>query len=236
MNALSRRTILELTAAFDSIKADPNVRGAIITGAGDRAFIAGADISELADVTGVQASERAFEGQTLLNLVENLGKPVVAAINGVALGGGCETALACTVRIAVKSAQFGQPEIKLGLIPGYGGTQRLARLVGRGLALQMILTGSPISAEEALRVGLVTELVEPSDLIKRAEEILSAIAANSPAAIRYAIEAVNRGMEGSLSEGLALERTLFGLCASTDDRKEGVAAFLAKRAPTFSGR
>jgi enoyl-CoA hydratase len=236
LNALNHKAIRELTSAFEAARADADVRGVIITGAGERAFIAGADISELAAATPVEAEQQASAGQTLLNLVEQLGKPVIAAVNGLALGGGCETALACTIRLAVPAARFGQPEIKLGLIPGFGGTQRLARLVGKGVALQLILTGEMISAEEALRVGLVNEIVEPANLIGRARAILAQINANAPLAVRYAIEAVNRGIDGSLAEGLALERALFAVCAATEDKAEGTNAFLEKRPPRFKGR
>jgi enoyl-CoA hydratase/carnithine racemase len=236
LNALNQKAIGELTAAFEDARNDPEVRGVIITGAGDRAFIAGADISELVSATPIQAERQTRNGQALLNLVENLGKPVIAAVNGLALGGGCETALACTIRLATQTAKFGQPEIKLGLIPGFGGTQRLARLVGKGVALQLILTGEMISAEEAHRIGLVNEIVEPSGLLARAEAILAQIGANAPIAVGFAIEAVNRGLECSLPEGLALEGALFSLCAATEDKKEGTAAFLEKRAPKFGGR
>ncbi|CAB3809256.1 Short-chain-enoyl-CoA hydratase [Paraburkholderia ultramafica] len=236
LNALNRKAIGELTIAFASARDDPDVRGVIITGSGDRAFIAGADISELAAATPVEAEQQARAGQALLNLVENLGKPVIAAVNGLALGGGCETALACTVRLASPSAKFGQPEIKLGLIPGFGGTQRLARLVGKGVALQLILTGEMIPAEEALRIGLVNEIVEPANLIARAEALLAQINTNAPLAVGYAIAAVNRGLDGSLPEGLELERALFALCAATEDKAEGTKAFLEKRTPKFKGR
>ncbi|KAG8149730.1 enoyl-CoA hydratase-related protein [Burkholderia catarinensis] len=236
LNALNHKAIGELTVAFESARDDPDVRGVIITGSGDRAFIAGADISELAAATPVEAEQQARAGQALLNLVENLGKPVIAAVNGLALGGGCETALACTIRLASPAARFGQPEIKLGLIPGFGGTQRLARLVGKGVALQLILTGEMISADDALRIGLVNEIVEPANLIGRAEAILAQIDANAPLAVGHAITAVNRGLDGSLAEGLALEAALFGLCAATEDKAEGTKAFLEKRPPKFKGR
>jgi enoyl-CoA hydratase len=212
------------------------VRGVILTGAGDKAFIAGADISELAQVTAVQAERSSTYGQEVLNLVENLGKPVVAAINGFALGGGCETAMACTIRLATESARFGQPEVKLGVPPGGGGTQRLPRLVGKGRALQLILSGEMISAQEAYRIGLVNEVVPAADLIPRAEAILKQIFANAPLAVRYSLEAVNKGLETSQTEGLALEASFFGLCAGTEDKQEGTRAFLEKRAPQFQGR
>jgi enoyl-CoA hydratase len=236
LNALNRTAIGELTVAFESARDDPEVRGVIITGAGERAFIAGADISELAAATPVDAEQRASAGQSLLDLVEHLGKPVIAAVNGLALGAGCETALACTIRLASPAARFGQPEIKLGLIPGFGGTQRLARLVGKGVALQLILTGETISAEEALRVGLINEIVEPANLIARAQAILAQINANAPLAAGYAIAAVNHGLDAPLPEGLALERALFALCAATEDKAEGTKAFLEKRPPRFKGR
>ncbi|RKT27563.1 enoyl-CoA hydratase [Paraburkholderia sp. RAU2J] len=236
LNALNQRAISELKTALEAARDDSQVSGVIVTGAGDRAFIAGADIGELANAIPVEAEQHTRDGQALLNLVESLGKPVIAAVNGLALGGGCETALACTIRLAASTAKFGQPEIKLGLIPGFGGTQRLARLVGKGIALQLILTGEMITAEEALRIGLVNEIVEPSKLLARAEELLAQIAVNAPLAVRYAIAAVNRGLDGSLSEGLALEGALFALCASTDDRTEGTKAFLEKRPPKFTGR
>ena len=236
LNALNQRTWQDLRAAFEDARDDADVRGAILTGAGDKAFIAGADISELAQVTAVQAERSSTYGQEVLNLVENLGKPVVAAINGFALGGGCETAMACTIRLATESARFGQPEVKLGVLPGGGGTQRLPRLVGKGRALQLILSGEMISAQEAYRIGLVNEVVPAADLIPRAEAILKQIFANAPLAVRYSLEAVNKGLETSQTEGLALEASFFGLCAGTEDKQEGTQAFLQKRAPQFQGR
>jgi enoyl-CoA hydratase len=236
MNALSHETLSELQCAFQTARVDDQVKGVILTGGGDRAFIAGADIVELAHATAIDAERQTRTGQALFNLIENLGKPVIAAINGIALGGGCEAALACTIRLAVPAAKFGQPEIKLGLVPGFGGTQRLPRLMGKGVALQMILTGEMISAEEALRIGLINEIVQPDALIERAEAILALIGANAPLAVGFALEAVNHGMECSLPEGLALEGSLFSLCASTEDKKEGTAAFLEKRRPNFRGR
>ena len=236
LNALNQRTWQDLRAAFEDARDDADVRGVILTGAGDKAFIAGADISELAQVTAVQAERSSTYGQEVLNLVENLGKPVVAAINGFALGGGCETAMACTIRLATESARFGQPEVKLGVLPGGGGTQRLPRLVGKGRALQLILSGEMISAPEAYRIGLVNEVVPAADLIPRAEAILKQIFANAPLAVRYSLEAVNKGLETSQTEGLALEASFFGLCAGTEDKQEGPQAFLQKRAPQFKGR
>ena len=236
MNALNRKAIAELSAAFQDAQDDPQIRGVIVTGAGNRAFIAGADITELATATPIEAERQTRAGQALLNLVENLGKPVIAAVNGLALGGGYETALACTFRLASPSAKFGQTEIKLGLIPGFGGTQRLPRLVGRSVALQLILTGEMVSADEAYRIGLVDEVVEAGKLIARAEAILAQIAANAPLAVAYAMDAVNLGLNAALPEGLALEGKLFALCAATEDKKEGTTAFLEKRPPRFQAR
>jgi len=236
LNALNQATWRELQTAFEAARKDEEVRGVIVTGAGDKAFIAGADIGELSKVTAVEAEKSSSSGQAVLNLVENLGKPVIAAINGFALGGGCETAMACTIRIASESAKFGQPEVKLGLLPGGGGTQRLPRLVGKGRALQLILTGEVIGAQEAYRIGLVNEVVPAADLISRAEAILKQIFSNAPVAVKYSLEAVNKGLDTSQAEGFALEASFFGLCAATEDKKEGTSAFLAKRAPQFRGQ
>jgi len=236
LNALNQKTWQELRKAFEDARDDAAVRGVILTGAGDKAFIAGADISELAHVTAVEAEKSSSYGQEVLNLVENLGKPVIAAVNGFALGGGCETAMACTIRVAVENAKFGQPEVKLGVIPGGGGTQRLPRLVGKGRALQLILSGEMISAQEAYRIGLVNEVVPTADLITRAETILKQIFSNAPLAVKYSLEAVNKGLESSQAEGLSLEASLFGICAGTEDKKEGTTAFLEKRKPQFQGR
>jgi enoyl-CoA hydratase/carnithine racemase len=236
LNALNKKTWADLRTAFEAARDDAAVRGVILTGAGDKAFIAGADISELANVSAVEAEESSTFGQEVLNLVENLGKPVIAAINGFALGGGCETSMACTIRVASEHAKFGQPEVKLGLIPGGGGTQRMPRLVGKGRALQIILSGEIISAQEAYRIGLVNEVVPAADLITRAEAILKQIFSNAPIAVKYSLEAVNKGLETSVAEGLSLEASLFGLCAGTEDKREGTQAFLQKRAPQFQGR
>src|SRR5712675_1124776 len=236
LNALSTPTWADLRTAFEAARNDSEVRGVILTGAGDKAFIAGADISELAKVTAVQAEQSSRFGQEVLDLIENLGKPVIAAINGFALGGGCETAMACTIRIAVDTAKFAQPEVTLGLLPGGGGTQRLPRLVGKGRALQLILSGEMISAQEAYRIGLINEIVPTADLMTRAEAILRKIAANAPIAVKFSLDAVNKGLETSQGEGLALEASYFGLCAATEDKKEGTTAFLEKRAPQFHGR
>jgi enoyl-CoA hydratase/carnithine racemase len=235
LNALNTPTWADLKLAFEDARSDAAVRGVILTGAGNKAFIAGADIGELSHATAIDAERASRFGQGVLDLVENLGKPVIAAVNGFALGGGCETAMACTLRIAVESASFGQPEIALGLIPGGGGTQRLPRLVGKGRALHLILSGEMISAQEAYRIGLVNEIVAAADLITRAEAILYKMACNAPIATRFALEAVNRGLETSQSEGMLLEAAYFGLCAATEDKQEGTSAFLEKRAPQFRG-
>ena len=236
LNALNQRTWQDLRAAFEDARDDATVRGVILTGAGDKAFIAGADISEIAHITAVDAERSSRYGQDVLTLIEHLGKPVIAAVNGFALGGGCETAMACTIRVASEHARFGQPEVSLGIIPGGGGTQRLPRLVGKGRALQLILSGAMITAQEAYRIGLVNEVVPATDLIPRAEAILKQIFANAPVAIRFSLEAVNRGLETSQAEGMALESSLFGLCAGTEDKDEGTQAFLQKRAAKFKGR
>ena len=236
LNALNQQTWKELRTVFEDARDDPEIRGVILTGAGDKAFIAGADIGELAHVTAVEAEQSSSYGQAVLDLIENLGKPVIAAVNGYALGGGCETAMACTIRVAAEHAKFGQPEVTLGLIPGGGGTQRLPRLVGKGRALQLILSGGMIDAQEAHRIGLVNEVVPAGDLLTRAEAILKQIFANAPIAVKFSIEAVNRGLETNLADGLSLEASLFGLCAGTGDKAEGTSAFLAKRAPQFHGR
>ncbi len=236
LNALNKKTWADLRTAFEAARDDASVRGVILTGAGDKAFIAGADISELAHASAVEAETSSTFGQEVLNLIENLGKPVIAAVNGFALGGGCETAMACTIRVASENAKFGQPEVKLGLIPGGGGTQRMPRLVGKGRALQIILSGEIISAQEAYRIGLVNEVVPAADLITRAEAILRQIFSNAPIAVKYSLEAVNKGLETSVAQGLSLEASLFGLCAGTEDKKEGTQAFLQKRAPQFLGR
>jgi enoyl-CoA hydratase len=236
LNALNKTAVAELRVAFEHARDDSEVHGVILTGAGDKAFIAGADINEVATDTPVQAEEKTRRGQEVMNLIENLGKPVIAAINGFALGGGCEAALACTIRIAVENAKFGLPEVKLGIMPGYGGTQRLPRLVGKGAALQLILTGAMIGAQEAYRIGLVNEVVPAGELIARAETILTQIAGNAPLSVKYALQAVNKGLETSLSEGLVLEASLVAICTSTEDKKEGTSAFLEKRPAKFQGQ
>jgi enoyl-CoA hydratase len=236
LNALNRATLEEIGAALEDIRGDAGIFGLIVTGAGGKAFVAGADITEIASITAVEASAFTRRGQAVFDLLENLGKPSVAAVNGFALGGGCELAMACTLRLATESARFGQPEVKLGVTPGFGGTQRLPRLVGKGRALQMILTGEPIDAQEAHRIGLVNEIVAAGALLVRAEEILRKIAANAPLAVRFSIEAVNRGLQASQDVGLVIESALFAVCASSEDKKEGTAAFIGKRQARFAGR
>jgi len=236
LNALNMATMQELHQVFVDLKDDREIRVVILTGGGEKAFVAGADINELAKNNPVEAKEYTHRGQAVLDLIENLGKPVIACINGFALGGGCEIAMACTMRLASENAKLGQPEVKLGIIPGYGGTQRLPRLVGAGRALQMVLTGEMISAQEAHRTGLVNEVVPADRLIARAEEIAGKIIANAPLAIQYCLEAVNQGMNMTLEKGLFLEATLFGMCSATDDKKEGTTAFLEKRPANFQGK
>src|SRR5580704_12170833 len=236
LNALNMATMDELRTAFTDAKNDANIRVCIMTGSGEKAFIAGADIGELQKQDAVGGKVYTHRGQSVLDLIENLGKPVIACINGFALGGGCEIAMACTMRLASENAKLGQPEVKLGIIPGYGGTQRLPRLVGKGRAMQLILSGEIITAQEAYRMGLVNEVTPASELIPRAEAIAQKIIANAPLAVQYAMEAVNKGMEMTLSEGLYLEAVLFSVACSSEDKKEGTTAFLEKRAPQFKGR
>jgi len=236
LNALNFQTLDELRRAALDLKADAGVRAIILTGAGDRSFVAGADINELAVQSPVSGREHALAGQHVLDLIENLGKPVIAAINGYALGGGCELAMACTLRLAADTAKLGQPEIALGLIPGYAGTQRLARLVGPGKAMEIILTGTPISAAEAERIGLVNRVVPAADLMSEARQLAATLSAQAPIAMRYIITAINRGMQMPFAEAEVFEATLFGLVAATDDMREGTTAFLDKRKPSFQGR
>jgi enoyl-CoA hydratase len=236
LNALNSQTLDELRRAILDIKQDDHVRVVIVTGAGDKSFVAGADINELAVQTPTSGREHARSGQHVFDLVENLGKPVIAAINGYALGGGCELAMACTLRVAADTAKLGQPEISLGLIPGYAGTQRLRRLVGAGKAMEMILTGAPIAAGEAQRIGLVNRVVAAADLMAEARTLAAQLAKNAPIAMRYIIDAVNRGADMAFAEACQYEAGLFGLVASTEDMREGTTAFLSKRKPEFKGR
>jgi enoyl-CoA hydratase len=236
LNALNGRVMDELAAAFGSIAEDPEVRGVVLTGAGEKAFVAGADIAELAQQTPVAAQQHSLRGQAVFGRIETLGKPVIAAINGFALGGGCELALACHVRVAAEGARLGTPEVKLGLMCGYGGTQRLARLVGRGRALELLLTGEMVDAAEALRIGLVNRVVPREKLLEECETLLRKILANGPVSLRFTLDAVHRGLEMPTAEGQAFEATLFGLICATEDMKEGTRAFLEKRSPKFQGR
>jgi enoyl-CoA hydratase len=236
LNALNDQVMAELGQAAERITSEDAIRGVILTGAGPKAFVAGADIADLAKQGPFDGKARALRGQGVLRRLETCGKPVVAAVNGFALGGGCELALACHIRIASDTAKFGQPEVKLGIAPGYGGTQRLPRLVGKGRALQLILTGEMIDAAEAYRIGLVNKVVPAADLAAESEKLVRGILAMGPLAVRLALEAVERGLDMSLDEGLLLEANHFGLLAATADMKEGLTAFLEKRAPKFAGR
>jgi len=236
LNALNTPTLDELRRAILELKHDAAVRVVIITGAGDKAFVAGADINELAVQRPAQGKAHALRGQHVFDLIENMGKPVIAAINGYALGGGCELAMACTLRIAADTARLGQPEINLGILPGYGGTQRLPRLVGKGAALDLLLTGRHVTAGEALQAGLVNRVVPAAELLPSVKALAGELAAKAPVAMQYIIEAVNNGLDVSFDKGQFLEATLFGLVASTDDMREGTKAFLEKRKPEFKGR
>jgi enoyl-CoA hydratase len=236
LNALNTPTVDELRRAVLELKHDIDVRAIIITGAGEKAFVAGADINELAVQRPVQGKEHALRGQHVFDLIENIGKPVIAAINGYALGGGCELAMACTLRLASETAKLGQPEINLGLIPGYAGSQRLPRLVGAGRALELLLTGDQISAPEAYRLGLVNRVVPAADLMNEARKLAAQLAAKAPIAVRYIIDAVNRGLQMAFADAEVYEATLFGLVASTDDMREGTRAFLEKRKAEFKGK
>jgi len=236
LNALNRKTMEELGDLLSMARDDTEVRALVLTGAGEKAFIAGADINELAQRTAIDGKEFSLFGQGVLHMLEAMGKPSIAAINGYALGGGCEMALACTIRLASRTAKLGQPEVKLGIIPGYGGSQRLARLCGKGVAHELVLCGEMISAEEALRIGLVNRVVEPAELIPAAEALAKKIIANAPLAVKFAMEAIEHGMEMPQEEGLFLEATLFGLCCATEDMREGTRAFLEKRPAQFKGR
>ena len=236
LNALNATVIEELEKAFSEIKNDPEVGAVILTGAGEKAFVAGADISGLVDLNALEGKKFAEKGQEVFNLIENLGKPVIAAINGYALGGGCELAMACHIRIASENAKLGQPEVNLGIIPGYGGTQRLPRLIGKGRAMELILTGRMVDANEAYQIGLVNKVVPQDKLLEEAINMAKTILSKGPLAVKYAMEAVNRGLEVSLEEGLKIEADLFGICCATEDKTEGTKAFLEKRKPNFQGK
>jgi len=236
LNALSSAVIVELREAFERIHTDPAIRAAILTGAGEKAFVAGADINELASLSAIELRAYALRGQAAFRLLETCGKPSVAAVNGFALGGGLELAMACSVRFASENARLGQPEVKLGIIPGYGGTQRLPRLVGRGRALEIILSGDPLTAAEAWRIGLVNAVTPPSELLAHSRAWLEKVLANGPVAVALALDAVDAGLNGGLDAGLRLEAAAFGVSAATEDRREGTRAFLEKRRPAFAGK
>jgi enoyl-CoA hydratase len=236
LNAMSLETLDELRRAIEALGKDDAVRVIVITGAGEKAFVAGADINELARQSPTGGREHAIRGQQVFDRIERLGKPVIAALNGYTLGGGCELAMACTLRVAADTAKLGQPEINLGLIPGYGGSQRLARLVGAGRALELMLTGQQITAQEAHRLGLVNRVVPAAELKDEVRALAALLASKPPIAMRYIIDAVNEGLQMSLAEGLRFEATLFGLVASTEDMREGTRAFLGKRKAEFKGK
>jgi enoyl-CoA hydratase len=236
LNALTAETTREIGEAVDALAADDSVGAIIITGAGERAFVAGADIGVLNTYGAVEARDAAYGGQAAFDKVEECDKPVIAAINGFALGGGCELALACHIRLAADTAKIGLPEINLGVIPGHGGTQRLPRLVGKGKALELICSGDHISAQEAHDIGLVNAVVAADDLMDAARELAQKLASKPPVAMRYALEAVNQGVNASMKEGQAIEAHLFGLLFSTEDQSEGMSAFLEKRKAEWKGR
>ena len=236
LNALDSQTLDELRRSMLELKRDDTVRTIVVTGAGEKSFVAGADIKELAVMTPTGGREHAIRGQHVFDLVEQMGKPVIAAINGFALGGGCELAMACSIRLAADTARLGQPEINLGLIPGYAGTQRLARIVGKGRALELLLSGDQITAAEALRIGLVNRVVPAAELMAEARRLAATLAAKAPVAVHYILEAVNKGLEMPFAQAQIFEATLFGLVSSTDDMREGTAAFLEKRKAGFKGR
>ena len=236
LNALNRKTVEELEDCLKDARDDAGVRVLILTGAGEKAFVAGADINELAQRTPVDGKDFSLYGQGVFRMLETMGKPSIAAVNGFALGGGCELALACSMRIASKNAKLGQPEVKLGIIPGYGGSQRLARLCGKGIAHELILSGEMITADEALRVGLVNHVVEQAELMPTCETLAKKIIANAPLAVKFAMEAIEHGMEMPQEEGLFLEATLFSVCCATEDMREGTKAFLEKRPAQFKGK
>ncbi len=236
LNALNAQTKSELKEVFFYIKNATDIDVVILTGAGEKAFVAGTDIGELTSLNGNSGKEFSAHGQEIFDMIQHLGKPVIAAINGYALGGGCELALACHIRIASENAKFGQPEVNLAILPGYGGTQRLPRIIGVGKAMEMILTGNPIDANEALRIGLVTKVVPLSELLKTADEFAQTIASKGQLAIRMSLKAINMTLETPLSEGLKLEASLFGVCCDSSDMKEGTKAFMEKRKANFIGK
>jgi enoyl-CoA hydratase len=236
LNALNHKTMEELRDILTAAREDTEVRVLILTGAGEKSFVAGADIAELAVQTPVSGKETAAFGQGVLQLLETIGKPSIAAINGFALGGGCEVALACSIRLASKTAKLGQPEVKLGIMTGYGGSQRLTRLCGKGVAYEICLTGEMYSADEALRMGLVNHVYEPAELLPAAEALAKKIIANAPLSVKFTMEAIERGTQMPLAEGQYLETTLFGVLAATEDMREGTRAFLEKRLAQFRGK
>jgi enoyl-CoA hydratase/carnithine racemase len=236
LNALNDQTMEELKNVFLEIRHRSDALAAILTGSGDKAFIAGADINELATQTPIEGKDRSRRGQHILGIIESLGKPVIAAINGYALGGGCEISMACTLRLASDNAKLGQPEVKLGLIAGYGGSQRLVRLVGLGRALELLLVGEPISAQRAYEIGLVNGVYPQAELIPQCEKWIQKMLSNGPVALKLTLEAAHRGIQMTLEEGLNLEATLFGLICTTEDMKEGTRAFLEKRTAQFKNR
>lgn len=236
LNALNAQTLFELMAVFSRIKNEKEISGVILTGMGEKAFVAGADIVELSQQKAISGKEFALMGQQAFNFIEDLGKPVIAAVNGYALGGGCELAMACNIRIASESAKFGQPEVNLGIIPGYGGTQRLPRLIGIGRAMELILSGEIVDAQEAFRIGLVNKVVPAAELAGSSEELVRKIITRGPVAVKLAMEAINHGMRMPLSEGLQLEADLFGLACATEDMHEGTKAFIEKRKAKFKGK
>jgi enoyl-CoA hydratase len=235
LNALDDATVAELEAAFTALGDDPGVRGVVLTGAGEKAFVAGADIAELSTQSALEGRERSRRGQRVLDRIEQLGKPVVAAVNGFALGGGCELAMACHVRLASENAKLGTPEVKLGIMCGYGGTQRLPRLVGKGRALEMLLTGEMVDAHEACRIGLVNRVVKKEALLSEAEALVRKMIANGPVSLRFTLEAAGAGLEMPLADGQRVEADLFGLICTTSDMSEGTRAFLEKRPALFQG-
>lgn len=236
LNALNIETLSELGQVFSQISHDEQTRAVILTGVGDKSFVSGADINQFTELKAIDASGFSRHGHHVFRQIENLGKPAIAAVNGYALGGGCELALACTLRVASEKARFGLPEVSLGLIPGYGGTQRLPRLVGKGRALEMILTGEMIDAQEAYRIGLVNKVVPAEQLLDSCLELANKILRNGPLAVRMALQAVNYGLNSDLETGTLIESNLFGLCFATQDREEGIKAFLQKRKPVFKGQ
>lgn len=236
LNALNTNTLTELSSAMVACKEDDEVRAIVLTGSGEKSFVAGADINELAMQTPIQGKEHARRGQQVFDAIEQLGKPVIAAVNGFALGGGCELAMACTMRVAADTARFGQPEINLGIIPGYAGSQRLPRLVGKGVALEILLTGDMISAPRAYEIGLVNRVVPAAELLTEAKKLAHVLASKAPIAVRYIIQAVNEGLDAPLPVGQFLETALFGAIAASDDMKEGTRAFLDKRKANWQGK